>query len=89
MLDPEKERLIIILIQTISKTYFYLSSRDGTKIVYKSDAGGNYDIWTMGSDGTNAARLTNTPEDEGHPHFSPDGSKIVFWSEITGTDMSG
>jgi TolB protein len=35
----------------------------------------------MDSDGSNAFQLTDTPENEGHPHISTDGSKIIFWSE--------
>ncbi len=38
----------------------------------------------MNSDGSDQTQLTNTQESEGHPHFSPDGTKIVFWSERTG-----
>lgn len=38
----------------------------------------------MNNDGSEPAQLTYTLQDEGHPHFSPDGSKIVFWSERSG-----
>ncbi len=56
----------------------------GTRIVFRSTRSGNNDIWIMDADGGNQTQLTNTPENEGHPHFSSDGSQIVFWSERTG-----
>jgi Tol biopolymer transport system component len=34
----------------------------------------------MNSDGTGLNRLTNNPEPDGGPAWSPDGSKIVFGS---------
>jgi hypothetical protein len=34
----------------------------------------------MDSDGGNQKRLTNNPLDDGGPSWSPDGTKMVFWS---------
>jgi hypothetical protein len=34
----------------------------------------------MDSDGGNQTRLTTNPDDDGTPSWSPDGSKIVFWT---------
>lgn len=56
-------------------------SEDGKKIVFGSLHYGNGDICIVDADGSNLKRLTNTPEYEGEPKFSPDGSKIVFVSE--------
>lgn len=54
-------------------------SRDGTKIAYASRlAGGDYDIWVMNADKTEATQLTDDPANEIMPRWSPDGSKIVF-----------
>ena len=55
-------------------------SYDGSQIVYDCYATGNYDIWVMDSDGSNATRLTSNSADDANPCFSPDGTKIVFWS---------
>ena len=49
-------------------------SPDSTKIAFSTG-----DIYTMNIDGTNLQNLTNTPDvQEGYPHFSFDGSKIVY-----------
>ncbi|HEX2620818.1 MAG TPA: hypothetical protein VHL11_11740 [Phototrophicaceae bacterium] len=39
---------------------------------------GTLDIFIMNDDGTHVINLTNSPEDEYTPHWSPDGSKITF-----------
>lgn len=52
------------------------------RIVCESNRSGNWDLWLMNADGTNAANLTNTPDvDELYPKASPDGSKIVFCAD--------
>jgi WD40 repeat protein len=59
-------------------------SPDGTKIVYASTQSGRSEIWVMSADGSGQTQLTfpdnaNAP-DANDPSWSPDGSKIVFWS---------
>jgi len=39
-------------------------SPDGTKIAFSSNRNGNYEIYVMNADGSNALQLTNTPQDE-------------------------
>ena len=54
----------------------------GFKIAYESYVDGNSDIYVMNGDGSNPARLTQTPtEQEHYPQISPDGSKICFVSD--------
>jgi len=55
-------------------------SRDGKQIAYLSDqgAGGQYEIWVMNADGTNAHQLTHLHGDAGFPDFSPTGARILF-----------
>ncbi|MCS6777058.1 MAG: hypothetical protein RMJ43_10735 [Chloroherpetonaceae bacterium] len=53
-------------------------SRDGKKVVFCSDRGGDLDIWVMDVDGRNARQLTNRLGYEGGPWWSPDGKQIVF-----------
>ena len=56
-------------------------------IAFHSDRdGGNYDIYTMRADGKNAVRLTDYAGADRDPAWSPDGSKIVFWSRCAGPD---
>ncbi|MFQ3221325.1 MAG: tricorn protease, partial [Paraglaciecola sp.] len=44
------------------------------------------DIWITDLMGQNSQRLTSTPAVESHPHFSPDGKRIAFSSNRSGTE---
>src|SRR5438045_380407 len=63
------------------------SSSSNDLIAFHSDRdGGNYDIYTMRSDGKDAVRLTDYAGADRDPAWSPDGSKIVFWSRCAAPD---
>jgi TolB protein len=63
---------------TINGRIVYISDQDAT----------NYEIYTVNHDGTNKTRLTNTPEHERMPVFSPDASRIAFVrAESTGSNI--
>lgn len=53
--------------------------REGT-ILYASTKKNvrNWDLFTIKADGSKRQQLTNTPEPEQHPSWSPDGKKILF-----------
>jgi TolB protein len=60
-------------------------SPDGSRIAFyrrftcePEDATNGYDVMTMNPDGTGVTNLTDGPGWEADPHWSPDGSKIVF-----------
>jgi Tol biopolymer transport system component len=62
-------------------------SPDG-RVVYTADAGGNMDIFVMNANGTGKTNLTNSPEDDYSPRWSPDGSRVVFTAQRGGnTDI--
>lgn len=58
-------------------------SPDGTKIAFCSNRDGNFEIYTMGTDGNNQKRLTYDPGDDHFPIWTSDG-RIVYRSQMTG-----
>ncbi len=64
-------------------------SPDGKSILYTSEVDGNYEIYVMNADGTDARNLTNNPADDTDGVFSPDGSKIAFISTRDSHPESG
>ena len=54
------------------------------RIAFDSERDGNYDIYVMNADGSNVTRLTNHPERDWGPAWSPDGRRIAFYSERGG-----
>lgn len=53
-------------------------SPDGTRIVFMSNAVGNWDLYVVNADGGSPERLTDALTDEGLPVYAPDGGKIAF-----------
>jgi Tol biopolymer transport system component len=47
-------------------------------LVFESDRGGQNDIWVMGADGSNSARLTDDKIDDITPAWSSDGKRIAW-----------
>ena len=56
---------------------------DGQLLAYASDRGGegHLDIWVQQPSGGSPLQLTDHPADDYSPHFSPDGSQIIFRSD--------
>ena len=52
-----------------------------SRIVFSSNRDGDWDIYSMDSNGDNLAQLTNHPSTDRFPGCSPDGRRIAFISE--------
>jgi Tol biopolymer transport system component len=56
---------------------------DGSKIAFGRDPFSQADIWTMNPDGTGQAPLITNPSPDENPAYSPDGTRMVFYSTRT------
>ena len=64
------------------KTVF--ASHHKAQIAFSSTRDGNSEIYVMDADGNNQIRLTNHPEADSQPSWSPDGRRIAFVSNRNG-----
>lgn len=55
------------------------------RIAFVSDSSGNYELYVSNVDGSGLVRLTNTPENELRPAWSPDASQIVYDVDVADT----
>jgi Tol biopolymer transport system component/formylglycine-generating enzyme required for sulfatase activity len=59
-------------------------NRKNQKIAFTSEQDGNFEVYIMGSDGSDLQRLTNHPNEDYWPTWSPDGAQIAFASNREG-----
>lgn len=59
-------------------------SPKGDAIMFTSDRDGDFELYTIRPDGTGLRRLTNSPGNDAHSIWSPDGEWIVFSSARMG-----
>lgn len=59
----------------------------GTQVAFTSNRSGNWDIWTIGVDGTGLRQLTTSRATDDYPSYNPDGTQLAFMS--TRDDAAG
>jgi TolB protein len=64
-------------------------SPDGTRIVFVSDRGGEYDLWTYARANGELRQLTRGAKASGGLRWSADGKQVVFNTTATNSESSG
>jgi len=76
--DGGEPRLLVENAQWVSW------SPDGERLAFSSRRGGNWDLYTVGRDGSGVERLTSNEADDRAPCWSPSGKEIAFTSRRDG-----
>lgn len=78
------------LTNTVFNDYQASFSSSGSKIVFSSNRDGIAQIWIMNSDGSNQTKIPISQLSDHlclYPSLSPDESKIVFFSNVSGYNI--
>jgi len=74
------------MVADTSSEIFTIWPQGGMIAFASTRLGGNYEIFTMYADGTHLTNLTNNLGGDSYPEWSPDCSKIVFYSDRSGNN---
>ena len=72
--------LVVLLSDIILLTNLYAQTRPKMQIAFVSNRDGNSEIYVIDGHGKNLRNLTNNPNTDRDPAWSPDGREIVFSS---------
>jgi TolB protein len=72
------------LVTKLGPSYFHGWAPDGKTLTYCGERGGNFDVYTVSTDGGEEKRLTTDAGKDDGPEYSPDGQYIYFNSNRTG-----
>jgi Tol biopolymer transport system component len=72
------------LITPIGPSYLHGISPDGKTLAYCADRSGNYDVYTIPTEGGKEVRLTTAGDLDDGPEYAPDGKYIWFNSVRSG-----
>ncbi len=74
----------VFLLSEMMSERTAVASHHQAQIAFSSTRDGNLEIYVMDADGNNQIRLTNHPEKDYQPSWSPDGGRIAFVSDRNG-----
>ncbi len=80
-INPLLRRCLFLLLLVSLVTPDGKAQRFEPRIVFGSNRGGNWDIYSMDANGNNLVQLTDDPATDEDPACSPDGRRIAFRSE--------